>query len=566
MKFLNWDICGFERDKAVALCHEGFNPLVSVFLTSRGIADLVEAQIMVGEIPGNIYDPLLLNDVAPAVIRIRKAIKNKERIAVYGDYDVDGMTSSAVLALWLSYKGADYEIYIPDRIVEGYCLNNTAIDELKSRGATLIITVDCGITAVAQAEYAKSLGIDLIITDHHECRAELPDAIAVIDPKRHDCEYPNKDLAGVGVIFKLICALENNAELDDLISGYCDLVSIGTIADVMPIYGENRELIRRGLQVLNQTPRPGINALIKQALPEHSKVSAMTISYTLAPRLNAAGRMGYADLSVKLLLTNNEHEAMQLASELCKLNSERRDLEVIIYDEVIEMISHLNLDVSKPIILAKNDWHQGVTGIVASKIAEIYRVPTIIITIAENNNNHGTCRSYGTFNLYQAISSCDDILFGYGGHEAAAGITIAQENIDEFRVRIINYYNENYKPESDHNLHIDFEVEKPELLTVQNVEELLRLEPFGNSNPYPCLCIKNAQLSSLRSIGDGKHTRLKVEKSGISFDCIYFSMPAREIDINEGDIVDVAFEPQINDFRGRISVQLNIIDIRKSEH
>lgn len=568
-KFMNWDVCGFKRNTAAMLYREGINPLVSVFLVSRGIASLDDAFVMIGNTPGDIYDPFLLNDIDIAVERINKAIESNERIAVYGDYDVDGMTSCVVVSSWLRSKKADFEVYIPDRIKEGYCLNNSALDYLKSQGVNLIITVDCGITANKQAEYAKSLGLDLIITDHHECRAELPEAIAVIDPKRPDCIYPNKDLAGVGVAFKLICALEKDTCIEELINKYCDLAAVGTIADVMPIYGENRELIRRGLQVLNKTPRPGIYSLLEQAYPDRNlqlnglcKICATTISYTLAPRLNAAGRMGQAYLSVKLLLADAGKDAGLFAKELCGLNSDRREIETVIYDDVIKMIP--KTDTPEPIVIANKDWHQGVTGIVASKIAETYRVPTIIISIEDNGNNHGTCRSFGTFNLYQAISSCEDILLGYGGHEAAAGITISEENIDEFRRRIVKYYKTNYQPEHDHDLHIDFEVEKPELLSVENIEALIRLEPFGNNNPFPCLCIKNAVLSSLRSIGDDKHSRFKIEKSGISFDCIYFSMPLCDLGFGEGEFVDIAFEPQINEYRGRVSVQLNIIDIRSA--
>ena len=563
MKFENWDICGFERDAAVEFYREGLNPLVCVFLASRGIASIDDARVMVGEVPGEIYDPFLLADIEQAVERIHSAIKNGERITIYGDYDVDGMTSSTVIATWLRSKNAEFDVYIPDRLNEGYCLNNAALDELKSRGTSLIITVDCGVTAIEEAAYAKSIGLDLVITDHHECRTALPEAIAVIDPKRHDCDYPNKDLAGVGVAFKLVCALESDSDLDQVISNYCDLVAIGTISDVMPIHGENRELIRRGLQILNNAPRPGVLSLLTQASAASSRTTAMTISYTLAPRLNAAGRMGQADLSIQLLLADAGNEAEDLASELCRLNAERRDCESSIYEEVIAMLP--GVAPSHPIIIAKKGWHQGVTGIVASKVADRYRKPTIIISIDENGVGRGTCRSFGKFKIYQAISGCDDLLNDYGGHEAAAGITIIEENIDEFRSRIIEHYKTRYESDADLKLRLDFEVEKPELLTVQNIEALTLLEPFGNNNPYPCLCIKNALLSSLRSIGDGKHTRLRIDKAGASFDCIYFSMVSSELGIEEGDLVDIAFEPQINEFKGRISVQLNVLDIRKSE-
>jgi single-stranded-DNA-specific exonuclease len=427
MKFLNWDIGSFDREVAIELYNEGINPLVSVFLASKGISSLHDARMMLGEISDEIYDPFLMKDIEKAVKRIHAAVESKERIAVYGDYDVDGMTSCAVLSLWLRAKGADFEIYIPHRIKEGYCLNKPALDALKSRGASLVITVDCGVTAIEEASYAKSIGLDLIITDHHKCRAELPEAFAIIDPKRDDCDYPNKNLAGVGVSFKLVCALEDNRpmgkgghdlghdsayhENPDFIESckkYSDLVAIGTVADVMSICGENRELIRRGLQVLNNAPRTGIKSLLLKSQSSPDRITSTTVSYTLAPRLNAAGRMGKAPLSLELLLTDDGSDADELADELCRLNNERRDCESSIFNEILVMVS--DSDTTKPIVISKEGWHQGVTGIVASKLAERFRVPAIIISVDENGIGRGTCRSFGAFGIYQAISSCDDIL------------------------------------------------------------------------------------------------------------------------------------------------------------
>ena len=309
MRFSNWDIGSFDRDTAVEFCRNGVNPLVSVFLASRGMTDIKDVNAVIGSEPFPFYDPFLMADMDKAVARITKAVETGERIAIYGDYDVDGMTSSAVLSIWLSSKNADFEIYIPGRFDEGYGLNNAALDTLKSHGVTLVVTVDCGITAIEEALYAESIGLDLVITDHHECRGDLPKAHAVVDPKRPDCDYPYKFLAGVGVAFKLICALENDYLSDNIFNSYCDYVALGTVADVMPVVGENRELIKRGLEILNTNPRPGFHSLLQEVGINVGAVTSSTIGFTIAPRLNAAGRMGKSDISVNLLLSNEKEES-----------------------------------------------------------------------------------------------------------------------------------------------------------------------------------------------------------------------------------------------------------------
>ena len=558
-----WEIGEFDRDAAVMFCRGGVNPLVSVFLASRGITDIDEVKAMIGDEAGLFHDPFLMNDMDKAVARIKKAIETGEKIAIYGDYDVDGMTSVAVLTLWFRKKGIEVEIYIPGRFDEGYGLNNTALDHLKEAGTDLVITVDCGITAIDEALHAQSIGLDLVITDHHECRDILPSACAVVDPKRHDCKYPFKSLAGVGVAFKLICALENDYLSDEIFNDYIELVATGTVADVMPVIGENRELIKRGLQILNDNPRPGIRRLLGEVNVEPGKVSASTIGFTIAPRLNAAGRMGQTDLSVDLLLTECPHESERLAGELCRLNNERRNLELKIYDDAIAMLPEDGP--TGPIILAQHGWYQGVTGIVAAKMAERYRLPVIIISIDDDGIGRGSCRSYGTFAIYDALCMCEDILDNYGGHEMAAGVTVAEKNIDELRQRIADFYTESTTDSpSSTGLKIDFEVEKPELLTIQNIEALEHLEPFGNGNPSPCLCMTGAVVSSAQSIGAGKHSKLKVEKSGKYLDCIFFTVPVDDLGVIEGDLVDIAFEPQVNEFRGRSSVQLQLFDIKAS--
>ena len=562
MRFRNWVVGGFDRERAVDFCRHGVNPLVSVFLASRGTEDIEAVRDMLGDGQGEIHDPFLLTDMDKAVSKIRSAIQSGQKVAIYGDYDVDGMTSSVLLARWLRRAGAEFEIYIPARFGEGYGLNISAIDALKAKDIGLIITVDCGITAVEEVEYAKGLGIDIIITDHHECRDELPQAVAVIDPKRPDCNYPNKVLAGVGVAFKLVCALENDIASDEIFRVYGDLVAIGTIADVMPVTGENRELIRQGLQVLNKQPAPGLLRLFKEVGVEPGKATASTVGFTIAPRLNAAGRMGQTNLSLDLLLTDDHDNALSLAIELCQLNLQRRSLESEIFEEAIAMLEHMSID--GPIILSKRGWYQGVTGIVAAKLAERYRVPTIIISVDDSGMGRGSCRSFGSFAIFDALCSCSDILETFGGHEMAVGLSIAEANIDVLQQKMNDFYLSDIGSMPPPELKLDFEVLKPELLTVPNIQALGRLEPFGNGNPSPNLCVMGAELLQAQSIGAGKHTKLTLGKAGQNLDCIFFSMPSEDLGVGVGSVVDVAFEPQINEFRGRSTVQLNLIDIRPS--
>ncbi len=401
MKFVDWVIKGYDRAAAVNLSRSGINPLVSVFLASRGITTVEAAEQFLNDDLGLISDPFLLKDMDIAVERINRAIENGEHIAVYGDYDVDGMTASCLLASFFRSKGIDVEIYIPGRMEEGYGVNKPALDTLVSRGVSLVVTVDCGITALAEVAYAKEIGLDVVITDHHECKEELPGAFAVIDPKRKDCPYPNKSLAGVGVAFKLVCALEGSEDIEGLLLKYGDFVAIGTIADVMPVIGENRILIRRGLMALNMKSRPGLKRLMRETCIERRDINTAAIGYALSPRLNAAGRMGRTSLTIDLLLTECEEEAEQLTMELCGLNSERRKLESVIYEEAYASLLHR--PPRGPIVLWNKGWYQGVMGIVAARIAEQFLFPVIMISIDEDGFGRGSCRSFGTFRMYTAL-------------------------------------------------------------------------------------------------------------------------------------------------------------------
>ncbi|MCL2080117.1 MAG: single-stranded-DNA-specific exonuclease RecJ [Oscillospiraceae bacterium] len=568
MRSDKWDVAGFDREKAIELVDSGLSPLVAVLLASRlqskSISPDELGALAYGKSP-SIYDPFLMADMDKAVRRIKKAIADKERIAIYGDYDVDGMTSSALLATWLRTQGAEYEIYIPKRFGEGYSLNTGALDAIRSRGADLVITVDCGIIDTNEAAYAMSIGLDLIITDHHECRGELPCAYAVINPKRPDCAYPFKSLAGVGIVFKLICALEGDYLSDEIFRQFAQLAAIGTVADVMPVVGENRELIRRGLGAINTDPSPGVRRLIGDDGTDYNAVTAKTISYSIAPKLNAAGRMGDPLLSVDLLLCTDNEKAGQLVSELNLLNTQRRELEHRLFSEILTLLPPDGP--KEPIILSNETgepWHQGVTGIVSSKIADRFKLPSIIISVDKDGIGRGSCRSDDSFNMHSALLSCQDILITFGGHDKAAGLDIAAENIEKLRRRVTDYYFSQKGDAKGSVLKIDFEVTKPSLLELSNVEALTSLEPFGHGNTYPCLCIKNAALSGLFPIGDGRHSRIKAVKSGQTLDCIFFSKAPGDIDASMGDSVDIAFEPHINEYRGRRSVQLQLVDIVRS--
>ena len=564
MKFVDWVIRGYDRAAAVTLSRSGINPLVSVFLASRGFTTVEAAQAFLRDDIHCIGNPFLLKDMDIAVERIRCALRDGERIAVYGDYDVDGMTASCLLADYLRAQGADFEIYIPGRMDEGYGVNNSALDALASRGITLVITVDCGITAVDEAEYARGLGIDLVITDHHECKETLPAALAVIDPKRRDCPYPNKALAGVGVAFKLVSALESARDIESLLLQYGDFVAIGTIADVMPISEENRLLIRRGLHALNKKSRPGLRRLMRETCVERHSINTAAIGFALAPRLNAAGRMGRTSLTVDLLLTENEAEAEQLTLELCSLNNERRQMESGIFEEAIALLIE-NPPPKGPVVLQSRGWFQGVMGIVAARIAEQYLFPAIMISVDDDGVGRGSCRSFGSFKMYSALERCGDLLDNFGGHEMAAGLTIHESKIDVFRKRIHAYYHETIKIPAVPTLRLDFEVIKPDLLAFENVAALERTEPFGNGFLPPFLCMKGVVLTAVVPVGGGKHTKLRILKSGRNFDCICFGRSTEDLDVAEGDVVDVAFDPQINEYRGWRNVQLHIIDIRRHD-
>ena len=560
MNYSKWKIANIGCTSNSELRRAGYTPLLAAMLDVRGIHTAAEAEKFLHGGAETLCDPMLMKDMDKAVERIRTALDEKETVAVYGDYDVDGITSTCLLTDWLRSRGIDCHPYIPDRIEEGYGLNTAAIQSLKDKGVSLIISVDCGITAADEAMFAKEIGIDLIITDHHECREQtIPDAVAVIDPKQECCRYSNKDLAGVGVALKLVCAVEGRS--DTVIKEYADLAAIGTVADVVPLTGENRYIVRTGLAMLENSKRPGIAALLHESGAEDRRISSSTIGFSLAPRLNAAGRLGCVSVAGRLLMTEDKTEAARLANELCELNRRRQALETDIWDDASKMMSGTAPET--PIVLASEKWHQGVIGIAASKLAEQYSLPTVMICL-DGDKGKGSCRSYAGFNLFDALSACSEHLEGFGGHALAAGLNIRRENLKKFCEAFDSYYRAN-KPEELPTLNCDIEITDPSTLDMDGVRSLEQLEPYGSGNPKPLMCIQSAKLDRVTPIGGGKHLRLSVSFGGVGFECVFFSHTESELGVNVGERIDLAFTPQINEFRFRSSVQLQVTAVRRHD-
>ena len=534
----------------------GYGPLTAMVLASRGMKDQKSANAYLG-CDGPLTDPFLMKDMDFAAGRVGLAMACGEKIAVFGDYDVDGITSTCLLTHFLRAQGAQVVPYIPGRLEEGYGLNPIAIRQLSSEGVKLIITVDCGITAIEEAELCRSLGIDLVITDHHECKEQLPNAVAVVDPHRPDCPYPGKILSGVGVAFKLASALCGSQQ--EVLEQYADMVCLGTVADVMPLQGENRVFVSRGLAALANTNRPGLAALMKEAGCDPKELTATGIGYSLAPRINAAGRMGQIDLAVDLLLTEDPKEASRLAKALCELNRQRQNVEAQIYEEAVAMLPLGHAP--EAIVLASDRWHQGVVGIVASRIAEEYCCPTFLVCL-DGEHGKASSRSYAGFNLFASLRSLSHLLESYGGHELAAGFTIHRDNIDAFREAVCGLAAEFYRDDVPRTvLDIDCAV-PPELMTLSNIHALSVMEPCGSGCPKPVLMMRQLEVERIRMVGGGKHMRLRLRHSRGGINAIWFSANPESAAIAQGDLVDVAFTPQINEFREEKSVQMLVTDIR----
>ena len=590
-------------DIAAAL---GLTQQTAQVLYNRGCRDAAGARAFLEQSAEKMHDPFLLKDVDRAVARIRLAIERHERIAIYGDYDVDGVTSVSVLYLFLSKRGADVGYYIPSRIRDGYGVTAAAIDMLaEERGVNLIITVDTGITAIDEVKHARERDVDMVITDHHECHAELPDACAVVNPHRADCDYPFKELAGVGVVFKLLCAYEMTECLERgeaLIEGahricseYADLVALGTIADVMPIIDENRIIVSYGLHMIANTRRRGLSALIDAALPStrmrggfpipltpeeriqqrKKRVNSGFVGFGLAPRINAAGRISTASKAVELLLADTDEQAVALAQELCEINVRRQVEENRVAEQAYAMIEEsVDFDNDRIIVLDGDNWPQGIIGIVSSRVTERYGLPSILISFDGSVQNDtptsddigkGSGRSIKGMNLVESLMACDDLLIRFGGHELAAGMSIARGNIERFRRRI-NEVARAQLGEEQLALQLNAECElEPSDMTMCLAEELERMEPFGVANPTPQFITNDMTVSRIIAMGGGKHTKLLLTKGDFSIYAVYFGISPAQLHMTAGERVDVLFQLSINEFQNERTLQMIVQDLRKSD-
>ena len=561
MKYARWTGGDYDEAAARSLRGAGYPALLAALLSARGVSSPEEAALLLDRERELSHSPYLMKDMDKAAARIRRALADGERMAVFGDYDVDGITSTVLLVDSLRSRGADCLKYIPRRVEDGYGLGREALRSLLDQGVTLVITVDCGITGVEEARWARENGLDLVITDHHECREVLPDAAAVVDPRRPDCPYPFKHLAGVGVALKLVLALDEQRS-ESLFARYCTLAAIGTVADVMPMTGENRTIVCRGLEAIGGTDFLGLRALLQETGLADREVTSIQIGFVLAPRINAAGRMGEAELAADLLLTGDPARAELLARELCGLNRERQAVEQEIFAQAVEQIEFLPDGERSALVLSSGSWHQGVVGIVASRLSEKYSCPSFMIHL-QNGLGKGSCRSYGGFNLFAALESCQDLLVDFGGHELAAGFNIREEDIPAFRRRMnrcVCEFCNGEKPVS--SLAVDVVIRDPGWVTLEEMEALSRLEPYGAGNERPVFAVMGVRVESLQGVGQNRHLKLRLAMGEQRFDAIFFSATAAACGVAPGMRVDAAFHLQVNEFRGVSSVQLQLVDLR----
>ena len=509
----------------------------------------------------DLLDPYGLKDMDKFVDRVDEAIKKNEKICIYGDYDVDGITSITIMYQFLTKLGAQVMYYLPDRLIEGYGLNNNALDEIKNKGAKLVITVDCGITAVEETKHANEIGLDMCITDHHECSDILPDAIAIVNPKRHDSTYKFRVLAGVGVAFKCITALtmKYNLEKEEYLK-FLDIVAIGTISDIVPLVGENRIISRYGLQMMKSTQNIGLKALLKLVSPK--EIDSMMVSFSMAPRINACGRMGNASAAVKLLLEKDEKMAEKIAQELDELNTERKNVETVIFDAAIKQIEDNEIDKKSSIVLYDESWHNGVIGIVASRLVNLYYKPVILLT-----KEHGIVRGSGRcpqgFSLYDALTECKDKVTQFGGHELAAGLSLTEDMIPEFIDAFENASLKRKDGISEQIIEVDAQIERKDL-NAQIIKDIRRIKPYGQSNPLPLFLYKGLKVSAIRTIKEDKHLKLVLKDEKSLIDAIGFSMGDRRDEIRIGDKIDVVGSIELNTFNTPKTIQIVLQDFKKS--
>lgn len=556
-----WEVRPLDKERAAAFAQTyGVPFFLAMLMNIRGLDDAAHLREFLGE-GEPLSDPFLLKDMDKAAARITRAVDNMEKIAVYGDYDADGVTSTAMLYSYLETRGADVIFYIPQREGEGYGMNIGAVEYLKEQGVSLIVTVDNGISSVQEVARANELGIDVVVTDHHRPQEILPDAVAVVDAYRPDDTSPYKHFSGVGIAFKLLMALENGAgDVEDLLEAYSDLAAIGTIGDIVPLTGENRTLIRAGLERLSQSDRPGVQALLENAGIAGKALTSTNVAFTLVPRINATGRMGAPERAVRLLISGYEEEAEVLSEEICADNEERRRVEAEIAEAAFADIEAKGYMKDRVVVVDGENWHHGVIGIVASRVTERCGKPCMIISRGETEAK-GSGRSIEGFSLFEAICACGDLLIKFGGHPMAAGITLKSENIEAFRKRINQYAAEHFPQMPTQTVTLDCKL-NPAALSVSMAQSLTQLEPFGNGNPQPVFGLFNMELSNVTPVGGGGHLRLTLEKNGAVITAMRFNTKPEELPYHIGDKIDLAVQLEAREFRGQPSLTVIVRDMK----
>ena len=556
-----WEVRPLDKERAAAFAQTyGVPFFLAMLMNIRGLDDAAHLREFLGE-GEPLSDPFLLKDMDKAAARITRAVDNMEKIAVYGDYDADGVTSTAMLYSYLETRGADVIFYIPQREGEGYGMNIGAVEYLKEHGVSLIVTVDNGISSVQEVARANELGIDVVVTDHHRPQEILPDAVAVVDAYRPDDASPYKHFSGVGIAFKLLMALEDGAgDVEDLLEAYSDLAAIGTIGDIVPLTGENRTLIRAGLERLSQSDRPGVQALLENAGIAGKALTSTNVAFTLVPRINATGRMGAPERAVRLLISGYEEEAEVLSEEICADNEERRRVEAEIAEAAFADIEAKGYMKDRVVVVDGENWHHGVIGIVASRVTERCGKPCMIISRGETEAK-GSGRSIEGFSLFEAICACGDLLIKFGGHPMAAGITLKPENIEAFRKRINQYAAEHFPQMPTQTVTLDCKL-NPAALSVSMAQSLTQLEPFGNGNPQPVFGLFNMELSNVTPVGGGGHLRLTLEKNGAVITAMRFNTKPEELPYRIGDKIDLAVQLEAREFRGQPSLTVIVRDMK----
>ena len=556
-----WEVRPLDKERAAAFAQTyGVPFFLAMLMNIRGLDDAAHLREFLGE-GEPLSDPFLLKDMDKAAARITRAVDNMEKIAVYGDYDADGVTSTAMLYSYLETRGADVIFYIPQREGEGYGMNIGAVEYLKEQGVSLIVTVDNGISSVQEVARANELGIDVVVTDHHRPQEILPDAVAVVDAYRPDDTSPYKHFSGVGIAFKLLMALEDGAgDVEDLLEAYSDLAAIGTIGDIVPLTGENRTLIRAGLERLSQSDRPGVQALLENAGIAGKALTSTNVAFTLVPRINATGRMGAPERAVRLLISGYEEEAEVLSEEICADNEERRRVEAEIAEAAFADIEAKGYMKDRVVVVDGENWHHGVIGIVASRVTERCGKPCMIISRGETEAK-GSGRSIEGFSLFEAICACGDLLIKFGGHPMAAGITLKPENIEAFRKRINQYAAEHFPQMPTQPVTLDCKL-NPAALSVSMAQSLTQLEPFGNGNPQPVFGLFNMELSNVTPVGGGGHLRLTLEKNGAVITAMRFNTKPEELPYHIGDKIDLAVQLEAREFRGQLSLTVIVRDMK----